>query len=273
MNPAVMVTGGLHAVFLIMGLFMTAMTWRLWRRGHLSKRLPFFLSAFQTGLCTLTPASLILYGRVHPGVSSGVIIAVFAITVWMLWRERHAIAILLIHQPPPGEPGWLWVMRGLPGCGKSTMAKLWTAGDLVGFGTPKTEDEGRARINRDDLRLMMHGGWKGKFTEVQVTTAGHAAILALLRSGVNVICDDTNLEERHVQALADVAMAARAPIHVIDLRPVPLEQCLAQNTQREAVVPADAIIQMHRDHVMLATIPSPKWKTTVLTSGNYGLRR
>ena len=73
----------------------------------------------------------------------------------------------------------LIITRGLPGSGKTTWAKA---------------QPGTVRVNRDELRRMMHGGHTGEgWAERQITVAQRAQIEALLRAGVSVICDDTNL--------------------------------------------------------------------------------
>src|SRR5437764_12367722 len=97
----------------------------------------------------------------------------------------------------------LYCTRGLPGCGKTT----WTRGRLL-----QARDK-LARVNRDDLRWMLHDAYShAPVTEQQVTTAQHAAIEALLRSGVDAICDDTNLRARPLRTLAASASKVGAGI-------------------------------------------------------------
>ena len=81
----------------------------------------------------------------------------------------------------------LTITRGLPGSGKTTWAR---------------QQGGAVRVNRDDLRRMLHGGPIGLgWAEVQVTLAQRALIEALLRAGLNVISDDTNLRRSVVREL------------------------------------------------------------------------
>lgn len=80
----------------------------------------------------------------------------------------------------------LTMLRGLPGSGKSTIAK-----SIV-------KDSGNSgRINRDDLRAMMFNSeWTGK--REQVTIDCEKAIAEVLfRHGMNPVIDDTNLSDRH----------------------------------------------------------------------------
>lgn len=131
----------------------------------------------------------------------------------------------------------LHITRGLPGSGKTTHARAWVDAD----------HEHRARINRDDLRNCLHDGYRGKATEQQITIAAHAAIAALLAEGINVICDDTNLTDQHVDQLAYIAHRSKAQVVIVDLRDVPLEVCLAQNAKRtgRARLKAKRIREMH----------------------------
>lgn len=138
----------------------------------------------------------------------------------------------------------LRVTRGLPASGKTTLAREWVAADPAH----------RARVNRDDLRAMLHDGvYIEGVTEFQVTTAQSVMIVALLDCGIDVICDDTNLTGRALAALAGTARAAAGParFEVIDLTGVPLEVCLARNAARtgRARVPDERIREMHDRYI------------------------
>ena len=80
----------------------------------------------------------------------------------------------------------LWICRGLPGSGKTTFAKAWVAEDTAG----------RARVNKDDLRRLMHDGvYLGRDTENTINMIRDTMIRKLLRKGISVINDDTNLPQ------------------------------------------------------------------------------
>jgi predicted kinase len=126
----------------------------------------------------------------------------------------------------------LVVTRGLPGCGKTTWALAWVAEDR----------SGRARVNRDDLRAMIDGGaWAAGVTEEKVARARDAVIGDLLRDGVDVVCDDTNLAARTVRELVTVAGRNGADVEVKDMTGVPLETCLARDAARDHPVGEAAI--------------------------------
>lgn len=127
----------------------------------------------------------------------------------------------------------LTITRGLPGSGKSTWARTQT---------------GAVRANRDDLRRMLHGGPRGEnWAEVQVTTAQRAQIEALLRAGVSVICDDTNLRARVVRELAELAVACGADVEIKDFTHVPVEVCVERDAARPQPerVGAEVIRMLH----------------------------
>lgn len=141
----------------------------------------------------------------------------------------------------------LIITRGLPGSGKSTWARQWV-----------TEDPAhRAEVNRDLLRIMLHGGYAD--AETQVTAASHASIAALLSAGVSVVCSDTNLPQRHARDLARIAARAKADLDVRDLTDVPLETCLARNAARadKEPVPEGVIREMHARYVAGRKYPLP----------------
>jgi predicted kinase len=144
----------------------------------------------------------------------------------------------------------LLVTRGLPGCGKTTYAREWVAADR----------EHRARVNRDDLRLMLDDGQFVKgVTEPRILAARDAAILSLLSKGVDAISDDTNLPQRTARDLAKLAKRTGAELEVIDLTDVPLEICLERNAARtdKPPVPEAAIRDMHARYLVGRRHPLP----------------
>jgi predicted kinase len=131
----------------------------------------------------------------------------------------------------------LTITRGLPGSGKSTWARR----------------EGKGvRVNRDDLRRMLHGGNLGQgWAEAQVTLAQRAMVGALLRAGVSVICDDTNLSHRAVTELRQVAEECEATFVVRDFTDVPIEVCIERDAARdeESRVGEEVIRAMHKRYL------------------------
>lgn len=122
----------------------------------------------------------------------------------------------------------LRITRGLPGSGKTTIARAWVAEDPAR----------RARVNRDDLRAMLHdsthikGNDSQPGTEKSVLAARDATILVLLRWGLDVICDDTNLPASTVAQLNELATCTRSRFELVDLTGVPIDVCIARDSKR-----------------------------------------
>jgi predicted kinase len=131
----------------------------------------------------------------------------------------------------------LTITRGLPGSGKTTWAR---------------QQVGAVRVNRDDLRRMLHGQYLGYArAEAQVTLAHRALVAALLAAGVNVICDDTNLSATVVRELRALAGTTGADVVVKDFTDVSIEVCLARDADRpgDTRVGEEAIRAMHRRYL------------------------
>ena len=146
----------------------------------------------------------------------------------------------------------LVIFRGLPGSGKTTLARAWVAEDPAN----------RARVNRDDLRAMLHDGvFLGKDTERQVVAARNRTIRRLLESGIDVVCDDTNLPADTVRELAQIALAAGASWQVRDLTDVPVELCILRDDDRGAgggrFVGRQVIVKMYESFLKGRPHPLP----------------
>ena len=144
----------------------------------------------------------------------------------------------------------LVVTRGLPGSGKTTWAKMRLNTDML-----------RAvRANRDDLRRALHGGRTGTdWAERQVTLAQRALVGELLRSGVDVICDDTNLRARTVRDLAELARECAADFVLKDFTEVPLDVCIKRDAERIGPerVGAEVITGMWQRYLAGRRLPLP----------------
>jgi predicted kinase len=132
----------------------------------------------------------------------------------------------------------LYMMKGLPGSGKSTWAKnlVATQPDWV-------------RINKDDLRSM----FAAKFTsggEKRVLFYRDLMVeMELAHHNRNVVVDDTNLHPKHETKLRAIASAVGAEFEVIDFTGVGLEHCIKQDLQRIDSVGAKVIKDMYRRYL------------------------
>lgn len=135
----------------------------------------------------------------------------------------------------------LIINRGLPGSGKSTLTKQEVIADY----------NGTVRVNRDDIRTMLHEGvWKGPETESVVVMMRNADLRAAMKAGKPlVISDDTNLDTKVVKELAKIAVFFGYEVEVRDFD-TPLKVCIERDAQREgkARVGEDVIIGMHKKY-------------------------
>jgi predicted kinase len=135
---------------------------------------------------------------------------------------RHRRHALVRRQPANPERSnsvtTLTITRGLPGSGKTTWAR-----QQPGW-----------RVNRDDLRAMLRPTWPhgDPAHEDPLTEAQHSAICALLFHDRDVIVDDTNLRQDHVEALHQLADQYGAEFVIRDFTDVPLETCIEQDAAR-----------------------------------------
>lgn len=118
----------------------------------------------------------------------------------------------------------LYMTLGLPASGKSTWARELMA----------TRPKGSvARINKDDLRAMLHNdAWDGPATEVHIETARDALVTAALLDGADVIVDDTNGAPRHETRLRQLAALYGADFEVKSFMDVDLHECIRRDAAR-----------------------------------------
>ncbi|GAB3152599.1 hypothetical protein GCM10027290_43610 [Micromonospora sonneratiae] len=140
----------------------------------------------------------------------------------------------------------LILTRGLPASGKTTFARKLQPSVV--------------RVNRDDLRRMLHG--ERLFTqwaEGQVTTAQRVQVEALLRARVDVCVDDTNLRSKTVREWAELAARLGATFELHDFTDVPLDECIRRDAVRPAQdqVGEEAIRRLHERYLAGRKLPLP----------------
>jgi predicted kinase len=130
------------------------------------------------------------------------------------------------------------VLRGLPASGKSTWAK-----DFV------DRSPGWLRINKDDLRLMMHNSKWSKDNEKQVLMMRDTMIIEALTQNYSVVVDDTNFASQHITNIQRIAEGFNADFEVKDFD-TSLSECLLRNRHRTNQVPDKVIIDMYNKYVL-----------------------
>ena len=128
----------------------------------------------------------------------------------------------------------LIMMKGLPASGKSTKAEEIIKGGGEFF-----------RVNRDLLREMLHCDvFTGKREGVTIH-AQQLLVAHLLQEGKNVIVDDTNLGDKHVNMWKMMAEMYDAKFEVMDMMDdCSVEDCIERNRDRDKKVPEQVITNM-----------------------------
>jgi predicted kinase len=155
------------------------------------------------------------------------------------------------------------ICSGLPGSGKSTWARKEVSKDY----------NGTVRVNRDDIRTMLHDGiWKGQETESVVVMMRDAMLRAAMKAKKPlVISDDTNFDQKVVKHLAKIAEFFGYEVEVRDFD-VPLKTCIERDAQREGIaqVGEDVIRGMHKKYFKGGKFPeNPLGKIEAVTFEPY----
>jgi predicted kinase len=163
----------------------------------------------------------------------------------------------------------LTIYRGISGSGKST--------DAV--------NRNAMRVSRDNIRVALFGDYEAHFLrpkaelkalEDMVTKHEHLAIEHHLKAGRDVISDNTNIEPKFAQAIADVGYrcGARVEVQAFD---VPVRMAIYNNSLRANGgghnVPEDVIRKQHdRFQNTKDWTPKPLWAPTPYT-GTPGAKK
>jgi predicted kinase len=125
----------------------------------------------------------------------------------------------------------LIIMQGLPASGKTTKAReiLKSDGNAI-------------RVNKDELRLMLHGDrkWNGKQEKI-TNKVQSAMIVSGLGQNKTVIVDDTNLNPNRVESLKQLAKGHKVEVLKVD---TPFDECICRDRCREKSVGRDVIERM-----------------------------
>lgn len=139
----------------------------------------------------------------------------------------------------------LTMTKGLPGSGKST----WSRAEVLG-------DSGQTkRVNKDDLRDMLHAGKWSQKSEKHIVAARDALVSLFLKQGFNVIVDDTNVQPVHEPRLRQLAQEAGATFAVKDFTDVSVETCIKRDLERERSVGERVIRKMYKEFLFQPTQP------------------
>lgn len=145
----------------------------------------------------------------------------------------------------------LVMMKGLPGSGKSTIAK------------EKYVSKGFKRINKDDLRAMLDDSKWTPGNEKFIIAQRNAIVGDALMSGRSVVVDDTNFEPKHEEKLRQMAQDLGAKF-TIDYVETPFEVCVERDLKRLHSVGETVIRRMYNKYVRVIETPKPAKDTAVI---------
>lgn len=120
--------------------------------------------------------------------------------------------------------------KGFPASGKSTWARK------------EAQVPGTIRVNKDDLRLMLHDGVWNKENEKQTLWMRDAIIKEAIKRGLDIIVDDTNLAPQHERQIRKLAAGHECVVKTFF--DVPLEELYERDANREASVGREVIDRM-----------------------------
>jgi predicted kinase len=132
----------------------------------------------------------------------------------------------------------LLLLKGLPASGKSTFAKERVSSNPQQW----------KRVNKDELRQMLHGGkWTSKI-EKDIEAAEEALAGRFLDAGFSVIVDDTNFHPKHHDRYLALANQKGA-IFETKTFDVEVEEAIKRDLTRPNPVGETVIRRMHRQYV------------------------
>lgn len=129
--------------------------------------------------------------------------------------------------------GKILILKGLPGCGKTTFAKT---------------QRGYKRVNKDELRAMLDNSVWSKGNEKFVLNVRDYIVAQAIILKQNLIVDDTNLDPKHEKKIRELAEPFGVDVEV-KFFDTPLEECIARDAKREKPVGEMVIRGMHNQYL------------------------
>lgn len=143
--------------------------------------------------------------------------------------EKVKRQVAPVHRPK------LLALVGLPASGKTTYAKTLVA-------------KGWVRVNKDDMRAMLHDSKFSKDNEAFVLKLRDDVIVRALTQGKNVVVDDTNLDAKHAIRFQGIAQTFEADFDY-KFFDVSVQECIRRNKLRDKPVPEKVIYNMYERYL------------------------
>ena len=132
---------------------------------------------------------------------------------------------------------------GLPASGKTS----WAMSQV-------TKSNGQTkRLNKDDLRSMLDGGFYSKSNEKSIIKLRDCMLIELLKNKHNVIIDDTNLNKNNLYEIEKLINdnfpdSNISVVENISFLKVPIDECIKRDSVRLNSVGRDVIEKMYREN-------------------------
>ena len=131
-------------------------------------------------------------------------------------------------------PGKLILMVGVPGAGKTTVAK-------------KVVDKGFHYLNADQIRAELYGSESEQGDKEKVFAIFFERLEAAMKQNLSIVIDNTNLNPRQREPILEMAKNNGYSDIQLWFLDVPLPLCLERNKNRERVVPDDIVSNMYNE--------------------------
>lgn len=128
--------------------------------------------------------------------------------------------------------------KGLPASGKSTWAREY-----------QEKNPNTVRINKDDLRAMMHNSIWSHGREQFILKVRNFIVEEALKEGHDVIVDDTNLHSKHKNEMWRIASAYNATVEEKSFLDVSVEECIKRDLKRPNSVGTKVIKGMYNQFI------------------------
>lgn len=128
----------------------------------------------------------------------------------------------------------LILMIGIPGAGKTTLAKRLIA-------------KGFHYMNADAIRAELYGDEANQGDKEEVFSIFFMRLEEALKQELDVVIDNTNLNMKQRKPILDRCQQFGYTDVQLWLLDVPLEICLQRNSQRERIVPEEIVANMYME--------------------------
>lgn len=132
----------------------------------------------------------------------------------------------------------LIITRGVPASGKTTWALQWIS---------EESETKRVRVNRDDIRFMLFGKYTG-VDEIAVTRMQEALLRSAMKSGYDIVLDNTSLYNKHIKDILKIARDYYYEVEYKDFE-ISLEEAIERDSKRERQVGAEVIKMFFSRHL------------------------